>query len=558
MMLATSYRVGMTHARTLIITALFALAGSSASVFAQTHIGGPGATAELFNTMCAGCHSKDGSGGPAGTPSLLLDDMFDHVKGDEIDRRYFKAIKEGVPQGGMEPFKGSLNDEKIWSLVVHIRELQHKAWREHNNVTPDDDAKNASHVFSTQRRNFRIERVAGHEPKTNLKTPWAIAFVPTDAQVESLRGATIINEKRGTMRVLHADGTLSEPVAGIPKVSDRGQAGLLDVELHPDYATNGWVYIGFTDFLDRTDDKGEKRRAIATKVVRGKLTPDAATKGAYGFTDQETIFETRPENYITNAGVHFGCRIAFDPPIGDKPRAGYVYIGIGEHGQQDHAQVLTRHNGKIHRLHDDGKVPQDNPFIARASEDSKILPSIWSFGHRNPQGLAFNTKGELFNTEHGPRGGDEFNQVAFAGNYGWPLVAYSINYADTPFRTPWPELDPKLADKQIKLPALRWLPSLGACGLAGGDALINDPQPQDNWNETDFFAGGLAMACVRRVRVIDGKVTEHEEVVYGLGRVRDVVWGPKKTDANGKSLPRDLYVVLNGPDQIIRLVDAGK
>jgi len=548
----------MTHARTCLVVALLALAGSAATALSQTHIGGNGATAELFNNMCASCHSKDGSGGPAGTPSLLLDDVFDHVKGDEIDRRYFNAIKEGVPQGGMESFKGSLSDEKIWSLVVHIRELQHKAWRSNNNVTPDDAAKDPSHVFTTQHRNFRIERVAGHNGDTKLNTPWAIAFVPKDAQVESLRGAMIINEKRGTMRVLHADGTLSEPVAGIPQVSDRGQAGLLDVELHPDYATNGWVYIGFTDFLERTNDKGEKRRAIATKVVRGKLTLDAKTAGAYAFTNQETIFETRPENYVTNAGVHFGCRIAFDPAIGDKPRAGYVYIGIGEHGQQDHAQELTRHNGKIHRLHDDGRIPTDNPFVRRVSENDKIMASIWSFGHRNPQGLAFDAKGNLYNTEHGPRGGDEFNHVTVGSNYGWPLVAYSINYADTPFRTPWPELDARAADKDIKLPALRWLPSLGACGLAGGDALINDPQPQDNWNDTDFFAGGLAMACVRRVRVIDGKVTEHEEVLYGLGRVRDVVWGPKKTDAAGKALPRDLYVVLNGPDHVIRLVDAGK
>ena len=181
-----------------------------------------------------------------------------------------------------------------------------------------------------------------------------------------------------------------------------------------------------------------------------------------------------------------------------------------------------------------------------------------SFGHRNPQGLAFDINGDLFDTEHGPRGGDEFNQVVAGANYGWPVVAYSINYADTPFKTPWPELDPALKDKNIKLPALRWLPSLGACGLAGGAALLGDELDADAWNGNDFFAGGLSMNCVRRVRVENGKVTEHEEVVYGLGRVRDVVWGPRKTDASGKMLPRDLYVVLNGPDEIIRLADAGK
>jgi aldose sugar dehydrogenase len=328
---------------------------------------------------------------------------------------------------------------------------------------------------------------------------------------------------------------------------------LMDVELHPDFATNGWVYIAFTDFSDESNTKGDKWRVSATKVVRGRIAPDG---DGYQWKDQETIFETRKDAMITNARFHFGCKIAFDIPVDGKPRAGYVYFGMGDHGSMEHAQDLTRHNGKIHRLHDDGRIPTDNPFVALASEDPKIMTSIWSFGHRNPQGLAFNAKGELFNTEHGPRGGDEFNHVTAGSNYGWPLVAYSINYADTPFQTPWPDLDPKLADKQIKLPALRWLPSLGVCGLAGGAVLMGDDQPSGNWDATDFFAGGLSMNCVRRVRVVDGKVTEHEEVLYGLGRVRDVIWGPKKTDSAGKPQPRDLYVVLNGPDEIIRLVDA--
>lgn len=543
------------HARAFTPAVLLALTACSASAFAQTHFGGPGQTSELFETNCASCHSADGSGGPAGTPTLLLEDLFDHVKGDEVDRRYFNAIKNGVKGSGMDAFGASLSDEKIWSLVVHVRELQHKAWRENHDPTPKAKAKDPSTVFNTQRRNFRIERVAGHDKQTDLKTPWAIAFVPADAQVESIRNAMIVNEKGGTMRLLLADGTLTKPVTGLPKVADAGQGGLMDVELHPDFAKSGWVYISFTDFQDRSNDKGDKWRVSATKVVRGRI---AEAEGGYAWKDQETIFETRPDVMVTNARFHFGCKIAFDTPLNGKPRAGYVYFGMGDHGNMDNAQDLTRHNGKVHRLHDDGRVPTDNPFVSQASDDSKIMPSIWSYGHRNPQGLAFNAVGELFNTEHGPRGGDEFNQVVRGANYGWPLVAYSINYADTPFQTPWPDLDPKLADKQIKLPALRWLPSLGACGLAGGAALIDDAQPEGNWNDTDFFAGGLSMNCVRRVRVVDGIVTEHEEVLYGLGRVRDVVWGPRKVDSAGKSLPRDLYVVLNSPDEVIRLIDAGK
>lgn len=544
----------MTHTCRAIVSTLLALVGSSTGVFAQTHFGGPGATEDLWENMCASCHSKDGSGGPAGTPTILLDDVFGHVKGDEIDRRYFNAIKKGVPGSDMNAFGGSLSDDKIWSLVVHMRELQHKAWRKHNNVTPDEKARDSKHVFQTQRRNFRIESVAGFDKATSVKVPWAIAFVPMDAQVESMRGAMIVNEKRGTMKLLLANGILTKAVAGIPKVSDQGQGGLMDVELHPDFAKNGWIYIAFSDFEEMTSEKGEKYRLVATKVVRGKLVADGE---GYRWSDQETIFQTRDDARVANAKYHFGCKIAFDPPV-NGGRKGYVYFGIGDHGFMENAQDLTRHNGKVHRLHDDGRVPSDNPFVAQATKENKIMPSIWSFGHRNPQGLAFDINGDLFDTEHGPRGGDEFNQVVAGANYGWPVVAYSINYADTPFKTPWPELDPALKDKNIKLPALRWLPSLGACGLAGGAALLGDELDADAWNGNDFFAGGLSMNCVRRVRVENGKVTEHEEVVYGLGRVRDVVWGPRKTDASGKMLPRDLYVVLNGPDEIIRLADAGK
>jgi aldose sugar dehydrogenase len=541
---------------------IYVLAAASLTMFcaregmAQSHFGGPGNVAELWNNMCASCHGVNGEGGPAGTPSLLMDELFEQENGSSVDQRFFDKIKNGVPNSGMNAFKDSLDDAKMWSLVVHLRELQHKAWREGNDPTPKEKLSDASHVYSTQRRSFRIEAVAGHDKATKLSTPWAIAFVPMDAKVESLRGAMIVNEKGGQMHVLHADGTLSGAVAGIPKVSDQGQGGLMDVELHPDFATNGWVYIAFSDFVERRNEKGEKWREVATKVVRGELKLRDESSREYVWTNEETIFQTRPENYITNAKYHFGCRIAFDPAI-NGARGGFVFISIGDHGAMDHAQQLTRHNGKVHRLRDDGSIPDDNPFVNRASEDSSVLKSIWSYGHRNPQGLAFDGSGKLWNTEHGMRGGDELNQVQFGNNYGWPVVSYSINYADTTFKTPWAELDPKLSDTKIAMPALRWSPSIAACGLAGGAALAGDVLQDDEWNATDLFAGGLAMNTVRRVRVVDGLVTEEEEVVYGLGRVRDVVWGPAKRDKEGKGLPRDLYVVLNGPDRVVRLVAVG-
>jgi glucose/arabinose dehydrogenase len=195
----------------------------------------------------------------------------------------------------------------------------------------------------------------------------------------------------------------------------------------------------------------------------------------------------------------------------------------------EHAPMLDRPNGKVHRVKHDGSIPPDNPFVGR--EDA--LPSIWSYGHRNPQGMVRDLDGNLWLTEHGPRGGDELNLVRKGGNYGWPVVSFGMNYNGTPYRTPWPE-----EGAGITMPVHAWLPSIAACGLDVVDVDRAFPQ----W-KGDLLAGGLAGETVQRLRVRDGKVVESEELVHGRGRVRDVRVGPDGL----------VYLVLNGPDVIVRL-----
>jgi glucose/arabinose dehydrogenase len=204
------------------------------------------------------------------------------------------------------------------------------------------------------------------------------------------------------------------------------------------------------------------------------------------------------------------------------------------------SQDRTRPNGKVHRLWDDGKVPTDNPFVG----ESNAYPSIWSFGHRNPQGLVFDLDGNLWDTEHAPRGGDELNLVEKGANYGWPLVSFGINYNDTAFRTPWADIEGgQAASADIRMPAWRWLPSIGACGMATYKAPASGGFPK--WNG-DILAGGLSGSNVDRLRVKDGKLVEREEILFGKGRVRDVICGP---DGN-------IWVTLESPGRIVKISPA--
>ncbi len=454
----------------------------------------------LWMENCAKCHGEGGEGGGGGTRSLLTKAGFDQKN----DRPYFDAIENGVPHAGMDAYGETLSDEQMWALVVRIRELQSRALRaETGSPKPD-----ANGVYRSQRHSFRVETVIEKGP--GLRIPWAIDWLPD--------GRMLVTNKPGTMLVAPkaglGEGTQGIMVEGLPASVDIGQGGLMDVAVHPNYARNGWIYLAFTD----PAKSGE--RGGMTKVVRGKLRFQG---NQARWADQQTIFEL-PQELYTGAGVHFGCRIVFD-------RAGHIFFSIGDRGQGPLVQDPSKPNGKIYRVNEDGTIPSDNPFVATRG----ALPAVWSYGHRNPQGLAFGLDGTLWDTEHAPRGGDEVNRIVKAANYGWPLVSFGINYNDSPFQTPWPT-----ADQKITMPVFRWLPSTGACGL---DIARGAAFPQ--W-KGDLLAGGLVGQNLDRLRIAKDQVVEREELIHGMGRIRDVATAPDGT----------IYVVLNGPDKVVRLVPA--
>ncbi|MBL8060875.1 MAG: PQQ-dependent sugar dehydrogenase [Chthonomonas sp.] len=445
----------------------------------------------IYDRTCAKCHGDRGQGGGGGTQSLNTTEKF-HQK---YDRPYFDAIKNGVKDMGMEAYAETLTDQQIWGLVVHIRELQYEAYRRENGGPKAKDG-----VYQAQGHSYKVTTVL---PRGGgLSTPWGIDWLPD--------GRSLITNKAGTILVTREDRILGS-VSGLPTVAVIGQGGLMDVAVHPKYRENGWIYLSYSD-------PGQRSGTAFTKIVRGKLK---WTGSDAEWTEQQTIYQA-PQEMYSGGGVHFGNRTVFDGK-------GHIYVCYGERGQGNLSQDLTKTNGKILRLKEDGTIPADNPFV----NSPGAVKAIWSYGHRNPQGLVMGLDGVLWDTEHGPRGGDELNKVVKGGNYGWPLVAFSINYNDAPLATPWPS-----ASQKFVQPEMRWLPSIAACGL---DVIRGGAFPQ--WRG-DLIAGGLAGQTVRRIRVKDGKYVDQEELIWNMGRVRDVAVHP---------LTGEIYVLLNQPDTVVKI-----
>ncbi len=455
------------------------LVASQAQAQLQT---GKGKVAEAYALRCAACHGTELSGGQS---KSLLDDEWKYG-GD--DASLTKSIRDGHPDAGMPPFGAMMNDQEVRAMVIFIREKAEAARRDQTifaKPLPDTPVKSELHTF-------KVETVV-----EGVETPWSVAFLPD--------GRMLVTEKIGRLRIVENGKLLPQPVAGIPKVWSDGQGGLLDVAPHPDYAKNGWLYISYAD-------PGPNGSAM-TRVMRGRLKDGA-------FVDQELLFTAPPELDRTGT-VHFGSRFVFDGK-------GHVFFTIGERGQKDDAQDLTRPNGKVHRINDDGKVPDDNPFLKTAG----AMPTIWSYGHRNPQGLSQHAvTGELWDAEHGPRGGDELNRVERGKNYGWPVITYGMNYDGTP-------MTDLTAKEGMEQPVLYWVPSIAVCAI---DFYAGSRFPR--W-KNDLLVSSLASEDVRRLHIENGKVTKQEVLFKGIGRVRDVVAAPDGL----------VYLALNTPDRVVRLV----
>jgi len=329
-------------------------------------------------------------------------------------------------------------------------------------------------VVQSEKQAFRVVPLV-----EGLSHPWAMAFLPD--------GRMLVTERDGRLRVVARDFRLDpRPIEGVPQVSAVGQGGLFDVVLHPKYADNGWIYLAYN---------GAGVGGHGTELMRAKLD-------GHRLTQAQVLFRMAPKS---SAGHHFGGRVVFD-------RHGYVYLTLGDRGDKERAQRLDDHAGSVIRLHDDGRVPADNPFVKRAG----AKPEKFTLGNRNMQGAALHPQsGELWTHEHGPQGGDEINVMRAGRNYGWPVITYGVNYV---IGTRIGEGTHKPGMEQ---PLHKWVPSIAPSGMAFYDG---DKFP--NWRG-NLLVGALRDQMLVRLELDGEKVTKEERLIKNvLGRIRDVRVGP--------------------------------
>ena len=334
-----------------------------------------------------------------------------------------------------------------------------------SNAQPKNPIKEASN------NSFKLEKVVDE-----VEIPWGITQLPD--------GSLLYTEKEGPL--IHFKDGKKTFIKNVPPVFAHGQGGLLDIVLHPKYSENGWIYIALSVSPD-----GKKGN---TRIIRAKLENDA-------LTNIETLYQAAPN---TGKPYHFGSRIAFDP-------AGYLYFSVGDRGNRDeNPQDVKRDGGKIYRLQDNGEIPADNPFYGQ--ENAK--KAIYTYGHRNPQGLVMHPQtGKIWESEHGPKGGDEINILAPGNNYGWPVITYGKNYIGT-------KITDETARPGMEQPIHYWVPSIAPCGM---EFITSDYY--GDW-KGDLLLGSLKFSYLHRC-VINGEKVEREERLFDkVGRVRDVYQAP--------------------------------
>ena len=355
----------------------------------------------------------------------------------------------------------------------------------------------AGEAMQSEKARFVVDEIT-----TGLQHPWGLAFLPD--------GQMIVTEKPGRLRIIAKDGKVGPALRGVPKVDVRGQGGLLDVTLDPQFSANRLVYLTFSE----PDEAGRN----STAALRGRLSDDNSALEA-----PTVIFSQKPK--VASTG-HFGSRIVFDGQ-------GNIFISLGERQQErfrGQAQDLGSDLGKVVRIRPGGSVPAGNPFASNAG----ALPEIWTYGHRNVQAAAINpANGELWTIEHGPRGGDEINIDRPGLNFGWPLVSYGVNYDGTPVN------EGKQTMKGVTRPIYQWTPVIAPSGMIfySGDAL---PAWKGN-----LFVGGLAATSLVRLELEGDRVVHEERLLKGLGhRIRDVAQAPDGT----------IYVITDENDgKVLRL-----
>jgi glucose/arabinose dehydrogenase len=479
------------HVRTFCALAVAGSAWLTVTLVAQSQRPrDPGAV--TYTTYCAGCHGSTLSGGRAPT---LLDDTW-RFGGD--DASLTQSIRDGRPGTEMAPFKGVLAEADIANVIAFLRAQATLA------KTSAARAQNPiGQVVKSERETFRFELVA-----EGLTTPWGLAFLPD--------GRLLLTERTGALRIVD-NGKLSPAITGVPAVWTEQDGGLFDVAIDPAYARTGWIYLSYAE-------PGPDKTSM-TAIVRGRIKSGQ-------WVDQQTLFHAAPELFWAQ-NSHYGSRFLFD-------RSGHLFYSIGDRGHEDESQDLSRPAGKIHRINLDGTIPRDNPFATRAG----ALASIWSYGHRNPQGLAFHpVTGKMWEAEHGPTGGDELNRIEAGHNYGWPLVTSGQMF---PARPAAAAVDTKGLDAPVRA----WTPTIAPSGI---NFYTGDRFPA--WKH-HLFVTGLGGEALRRLET-DGDGVVHEEVLFkGFGRVRQVITGPDGLLYVALTIP-GVRLSDTTPGVVVRLVPAG-
>jgi glucose/arabinose dehydrogenase len=341
-----------------------------------------------------------------------------------------------------------------------------------------------THLAAVLAQTVRPELVA-----SDLQNPWALAFLP--------EGRFLVTERPGRMRVIEANGKVGAALAGVPSVAAGGQGGLLDLMLDADFARNRTLFFCFSE----PGPSGN-----STALARARLSDDRTR-----LEEVKVIFSQKPK---VASSAHFGCRIVESRP-GGKPD-GLLFLTLGERFvRKDDAQKLDNHHGKIIRIHKDGRVPADNPFMKRAG----ALPEIWSYGHRNVQGATLAPDGSLWTHEHGPQGGDEINLPQAGRNYGWPVITYGENYGGGPIG------DGIMAKQGMEQPLHYWVPSIAPSGMA----FLSSERYGRAW-VGNLFVGSLKFGYLDRIELsapFKGTVLREHKLLAERGeRIRDVRQGP--------------------------------
>lgn len=430
-----------------------------------------------YAAFCAGCHGEK--------MDAFVDRKWVH---GTSSADLFKAVKYGYHDEGMPGFDSAFTDKQIQQLADYmltgIANVKRYAFTE----------KVVSNIFKSEGITIRLDTIA-----TGMSSPWGIAFLPNNDM--------LVTDKNGKMFRI-TPGKEKFPISGVPEVVFQSQGGLLDVTLHPNYATNHWIYISYSK--GKKDANG--KIVATTAVTRAVLNGDA-------LTEQKIIFEALP---YAATRIHYGSRFAWG-------KDGMLYITVGERGnEKENPQSLERYLGKIHRIKDDGSIPADNPFVNIPG----AVPSIFTYGNRNPQGMTVHpATGDIWTNEHGPRGGDEINIVKKGANYGWPVISYGINY-DGRIMT-------KLTAKAgMEQPLHYWIPSIGPSGMA-----FVQGDKYKAW-KGNVFVGAMRFKYLNRC-VLKGEKVIHEEILFkNIGRVRDIRMAPDGF----------LYMSVEAPGIIYKLV----